>query len=623
MTARNANLWVAVAGTLLGAAGARQCSTAEPITPRLEFTRMLAHWDGYATPDYLKFVDEARPELVQLGFYGAHFWSLADTPDYGGYPAHLPVRGHTACAAWFAERNRELHRRGIKVVGHFNMTLISGAPDGPDGPTGFFKFYRDQWDSSALGKRPATKATDLLEQDTTGRPLQASGDATQQYWACLRNPAWQAVLKAWVGRAIDLGVDGLMANYFYRHDCVCEHCQTAFCTYLAERYKPEELLERFGIDDVARHRFAEIVSWHDPATTTPLRLEMLRFSQVSNKQVFDELLLRYARSRKPDFIAAQWNHLGQFDEISGDERCLLPADLWSRDESYLWYSTGGSATYTDLPKHVLGEATLQARYVRGASGDKPYTIGKYEGTRIRVAIAELAANGGAPMGFYTRFADPAARHEIVRYYRFIKRYDALYRSNQSAAEAVLLFPRAAVHQGTLAPVAEFRTVGKSLMEAHVLFDVLPDDLATPEVLRRYKAVYRVGEASAAGSQGRLSNFAAPYYIRVSATKPREHSEVTIHFINYNRQEPPPQADGSPSPGSGIVDERPIATKAIKADLVLPPGAQVRAVEVISPEKPEPQRTAFKQTADSVHFTMPSFLVYGVARVKFASPSAGR
>ena len=35
---------------------------AEP--PRLEFTRMVAHWAEYASPDYLPFIDEAQPEIV-------------------------------------------------------------------------------------------------------------------------------------------------------------------------------------------------------------------------------------------------------------------------------------------------------------------------------------------------------------------------------------------------------------------------------------------------------------------------------------------------------------------------------------------------------------------------------
>src|SRR5262245_31509112 len=63
-------------------------------TSRLEFTRMLAHWSDYADPGYLSFVEDTRAELVQLGFYGAHFWGLSDTPHGKGYPANLPVQGH-------------------------------------------------------------------------------------------------------------------------------------------------------------------------------------------------------------------------------------------------------------------------------------------------------------------------------------------------------------------------------------------------------------------------------------------------------------------------------------------------------------------------------------------------
>src|ERR1041384_2898178 len=59
----------------------------------LRFSRMVAHWSDYGGADYLQFIDEAKPEVVQLGFYGAHFWGLADTPYGSGYPAHLPVRG--------------------------------------------------------------------------------------------------------------------------------------------------------------------------------------------------------------------------------------------------------------------------------------------------------------------------------------------------------------------------------------------------------------------------------------------------------------------------------------------------------------------------------------------------
>ena len=36
---------------------------------------------------------------------------------------------------------------------------------------------------------------------------------------------------------------------------------------------------------------------------------MLRYSQVANKQAFDEVFLDYGRKLKPDLIVGQWNHL--------------------------------------------------------------------------------------------------------------------------------------------------------------------------------------------------------------------------------------------------------------------------------------------------------------------------
>jgi hypothetical protein len=74
-------------------------SAADP--PRFQFTRLVAHWDQYADPGYLKFVEDARPEVAQVGFYGGHFWSLGHTLQFNGYPAHLPVRGLNELGAWF------------------------------------------------------------------------------------------------------------------------------------------------------------------------------------------------------------------------------------------------------------------------------------------------------------------------------------------------------------------------------------------------------------------------------------------------------------------------------------------------------------------------------------------
>src|SRR5665213_1898941 len=328
---------------------------------RLEFSTMNADWAEYGRPDYIDFIAEAKPDLVQFGFYGAHFWGLADTPYGKGYPAHFPVQGHQACGEWFAKMTRAIKSHGAKVVGHMNVKFLVGDPESKDGPRGFFKFYRDQWDPAVLGPKPVEDIMSMLEIDDHGKPIINNSyniGGMHEYWACLNNPDWRKVLKAWTKYGIDRGVDGFIANYFYRHDCHCKYCVAGFKTYLSGRYSPEELKKQFGIDDLASHHFAEIVAWHDPKESTPLRREMLRWSQIANKNAFDDVFVTYGRSLKPDLIVAQWDHLGAFNEISGDERCMLPAPLWGKGEDYLWYSLGDTGHYTDLKSVYLGEGTL-------------------------------------------------------------------------------------------------------------------------------------------------------------------------------------------------------------------------------------------------------------------------
>jgi hypothetical protein len=326
------------------------------------------------------------------------------------------------------------------------------------------------------------------------------------------------------------------------------------------------------------------------------------------------VFLDYGRTLKPGLIVGQWNHLGNFSQISGDERCMLPTALWGKGEDYLWYSSGNAAHYTDLAEGMLGEITLQARYIRGAFDDKPFTIGKYESTRTRVAIAELAANGGAPMGFYTRFIDPLARAEIVRYYQFLKRYDALHRGNRSHAEVLLVYPRSDVQEGNLAPIDAFRRLGDQLLDEHVLFDVLPDELATAEVAARYQWVVRPESSDQAlpeSVRSNLSRFKAPQTVRIAANHPAGTNNLTLHLVNYNREEPAKKG----SAGGGLKDEKPIAAPAIDVDLLLPANYQVQGVEVMTPENPEPVKLAFDVASSRLRLTVPEFLVYSLVHVR--------
>lgn len=576
---------------------------------RLEITRMVAHWTHVADADYLKFIEDIDPDLVQMGFYGGHFWSLAHTDQYGGYPSHHPVKGLKECGDWYAAKNQELHDRDVLVIGHFNVEFLVGDPESPDGPRGFFKFYKELWDEAELGPKPVEDPLDFLEKGADGMPIvqdEYKIGGMREYWACLRNPNWQKVLKAWIKRGIERGVDGFIANYFYRHNCLCEHCQAGFRGHLAENYNERQLKSNFKIDDLAAHKFEEIVSWHKPDESTPLRMEALKWSQISNKKVFDEVFNDYGRSLKPDLITAQWNHISNFSQLSGDERCLLPADLWGKGEDYLWYSMGSSGFYTDLAQEFYGEGTLQSRYIRGAFDDKPFTLGKYENVRTRVAIAELAANGGTPMGFYARFTDPDMRAVFVQYYQFIKRYDDLFRANSVHAEARLLFPRKAVHAGDVAAVETFRQTGKRWLDEHVLFSVIPDDLV------RTRGDYYDGFPD--DTDAELSKFEAPKHVRVSGSRPAGGGEIDLHFVNYNREELPKNAKGEPNPGKGNADEKPIAIESIAVDFALPPNFEIGSAEFITPEHPDPRPLAFEQVGHRLKFTTPDFLVYGVARL---------
>ena len=199
--------------------------------PRLEFSRMLVHWRQYTDPGYLAFVDEVQPEVVQAGTYGVDFWAFAPVPKAvkGPNVQTLPVDGDLKANGEFLENlNKELHKRGIKVIGHFDVEYhVTGLIDGPEGPReGFFKFYNELWDEKELGPKPVQDPLELLQRNADGSPLFIKQPYGYSPWplyhGCLNNPNWRKVLKAFVKRGIERGVDGFIANYFYTNGCMCQ-----------------------------------------------------------------------------------------------------------------------------------------------------------------------------------------------------------------------------------------------------------------------------------------------------------------------------------------------------------------------------------------------------------------
>lgn len=596
----------AFALSLLTACTATNPSAPQAPAQRLEFSRMLVHWSQYIKPGYLPFVDEVQPEVVQVGFYGVDFWALAHVPTArkGRTAATHAVDGDQKASGDFLDKlNAQLHQRGIKVIGHIDTTYhVTGLIDGPQGPReGFFHFYNHLWDEKELGPKPVKEPLELIQRKADGSPYFINLEGFSPwpiYHGCLNNPDWRKVIKAFVKRGIARGVDGFAINYFYTNGCMCRHCQRGFRDHLRARYSASELHKQFGIDNLDTYKFTEINGWYKPNEMTPLRLEGQRFSDISRKKAFDDIFIDYGRSLKPGLILVQWLHSYQ-PMPRNDERLMLPPDLWAKGEDYLWYCVGKN------------EPTLQLRYMRGAGGDRPFTVCHYENVKIRAAMAELAANGGAPMTRYANFDDPASRQELVRFFRFLQRHDDVYHANTMAAEALLLYPRSQLHQGRFTDaMSAFYAAGNRLLDDHVLFDVIPDDIVTPAQLARYRRVYTISSLQQldAETYDGLSRFQAPATVRVSASNPAQGGAWDIHFVNYNRKEP------AGKPTGFIADESPIPVSGVQADLVVPQGFRVDRIEWIAPESPDPKPVDAALSGSRARFTAPEFLVYAVARV---------
>jgi len=596
------------------------------------FNTLVAHWTDYGTPEYLDFISEAKPQVAQVGFYGVTFYSVAHTKFGKGYPAHFPVEGTRECGDFFRKLNSEVHARGSRVIGHFNTTFILGDPEKR---AGFFDWYHNGWDTKTFGPKPTSDPTEMLSVDAAGKLITTSSykiGGWPEYHGCLNNPLWRACLKPMVADAIARGVDGLIANYYYRRDCMCRHCVGGFRAWLGTNYTAAQLKEQFAITDLKAHQFTEIPSWHNPKETSPYKLAALKWTQIALKAAFDDVFITHGRRLKPDLLVAQWNHLGGFNQINGDERCLLPADLWGREENYLWYSTGNAASQTDLANGDLGDGTLQLRFIRGAFGPKPFLLGKYEQTRTRATIAEGIANGGAGLGFYATYKNPAGREAMTTYFGFAAKHRDLYTGAQPAAELLLIYPRNAVHRGDVEPVARFKAIGKQLVREGYAFDIVPDDIVTEAQKNSHRMVVQTDASSNRASGGQwLSVPTLPADDQVSKWR-KELTAVTrregaptvvasvlsqpkrriVHLVNYNREEPPKAR----TMGSGPHEEKPLAVEGTTVRLSLAPGERVKSIRLLSPDaEVSTGPVGLVQRAGEAAFTVPRLLIYTVAVVE--------
>lgn len=628
-------------------------------------TRSLTH------DRLIPYLKAARPQVVQIGNYGAMFHGYADDERSTGWPMQLPVSGERAALEYQRKLNERVHELGLTVVGHFRLIKVMGDWEEQ---SGFVEYYNDRWPKDLLGPKPHPQLIELLQRDADGRPIQLSRSSRPQLALCLSSPHARRMFRQMLKVAVDHGVDGVMTNFNYRYDCACPYCQDAFKTWLRRRFKPEECRAKLGIDDLEKHVFrsipGRIPGYPDPEESGELDWLAVRWGADHFKQMFDRVFLDYGRSLKKDLLVGQWNHLGHVG-IS-EERTFVPLEMWGRGEDYFWYSGGAAfvGKNLNLSEGKAGDAWLSCLYVREMSGGKPFVIGKYDRVRMAASMAEGFATGGMGMGRYMKFEDPVGFEVLARYTNFRHEQRDLYDLAAPWADAALVLPRQSVLNRRPEAMTVFRDLGQALVERRVLIDVVVDQTMTSERLARYPAVILPNAVALSDEQlatlrayaadgglvlvrgtlaamnergqrrqetgieravtiaGETTDAAADAITArlrenggssidtrwtVRATAYTGPGRIVLHLVNYNREEGAPETNRT-----GPATERPQPVEDIAVSLRLPRAHRTTAVSLHAPGLDQPVQLRFENRDGRVAFTVPRLDVYGVIAVDIRS-----
>jgi hypothetical protein len=620
----------------------------------------------------IPYLTSARPDIVQIGNYGAMFHGYADNPKSTKTPMMLPVVGERAALEFQRKLNKTVHGLGLTVVGHFRLIKVMGDWETQ---SGFVDYYNNRWPEDLLGAKPHPDLSELLQRDAAGKPIQVSRYDNPQLTLCLSSPHARKMLKQMLKCAVDQGVDGVVTTYNYRFECVCPHCQDAFKTWLAEHQTPEQLKSKLGIDNLQEHKFATIPASIPgyPIAEEASELDWLaaRWGAEHFKQKYDEIFLQYGRSLRKDFVVAQWNHLSHVS--LKEERAFLPLEQWGRGEDYFWYSGGASFVGKNLAlsERKAGDAWLSCLYIRELSGRKPFVMGKYDRIRLAVSMAEGYATGGLGMGRYMRFENPSGYETLVRYTNFMHKHRNLYDGARPWSDAAIILPRQTILNRRPAALDSFRHIGQALVERQLLLDVVVDENISKERLSQYRAVILpsavvlsdtqleilreyvankglllyhgdLGSVTETGNpresahpEGRIANsievtdslakdaansiykrirnagattFFGPWTLRTAAYM--QPNRVVLHLVNYDRDETVDKSKSGPEL------ERPIAAENVSIKIRLPNGRTATKITHHTPDQEESSQIDFKTPSPGyTTFTIPRIDVYSVITIE--------
>ena len=443
------------------------------------FNRMAEHWSIPQRLDLVEHVKRAKLQVVQVGTFGPMFYSLADDPEVDRHWVGMPlvgIRENLACAA---ELIPQLQEAGARVVGQMSMAWNYGNHEEGQG---LFGAWERIWTEDLLGNAPCASAEDTQQRLTDGslRRWDIEGRPYLTYSGCMCNPHWLATLKPMVKKAIELGIDGFNVHHNFEYFCRCSYCQDYVRDKLQEAFDSSDLRQIFG-----RRDLAEVPDLLTPCQECPedlgqrFQLAVNRATHLRRKEALDEIYIAHGRSLNPDLLLAQWYH--KYDFMPHDERSLLPSTLWAKDEDYIWYSQGGYKGMSFIKHGYLADMGLPARFIYAAGGGKPYVINKYDFRRLRLSIAEAAANHAAAPAYHwgydenPDFAVEDYYAPVIRYQRFLADHETLLHPAQPWAQIALVYPRRAELEDESDCLEPLKRIGRLLEDRHLLFDIILDE----------------------------------------------------------------------------------------------------------------------------------------------------
>lgn len=478
--------------------------TGEYHPTQLPFTYVLDRRNPF-DKSFLESYREGMPFLVEAGQLTPGHPYFGPVCDLGALRRGVPeppvgefVNRYRANRSRIPAAVAGLRAAGAGQVITYICMMTTGGD--PAKRTGFWRFY-DHWDAFAEFQIPARPAEDpeaWQQRQPDGSPVIAYTRAHPPYapmfrWTnCVNHPGWRAYQRWVTEEAARLGVDGFFVDNANTMRCYCRHCQTRFAERLRERYTAEEQAELFGGD------LAMAPGGKPPEGLR--RAEVYLFWQESIREFLADIKA-WGSAIRGRFYVFPNGLQGMSDQIGTRFRdCDLAmhedsgGDLGGNPGVVRRHAIAG--LYTRRVKDHLYEfraaagagAVCRANVLAYAGYPKadPEHLGPNPNVAL-LGMAEAAAFGGggsyAPIELHPWYAGVCAE-----FGRFVAANSALYAGKYPFGEVGVL---AFVWPGFLGDRAAAALSRASLLDAlgrHVLADLIPERVFSPEWLARYRAV---------------------------------------------------------------------------------------------------------------------------------------